>query len=136
MHLNSQDLLGSSSPIKQSSKGKISSFLDQDLSGSRGGQSGFHLEVEQIAEKFDSSHSNQKQSLNSGGTNLLGDLGTLNKKVDVASGSRNYPTLNVGSFSAVDDSTLQLDTIALIKPVSTKNVTSAVNNKGIELDSK
>lgn len=44
------------------------------------------------------------------------------------------PSLNVASFSAVDDSTLQLETIAPIKPGSTKNNAAKNFNNFIDLE--
>ena len=64
---------------------------------------------------------------------LLGESETIDRRA-IGGESRNLPSLNVASFSAVDDSTLQLETIAPLKPGSTKNIATKNLNKVIDLE--
>ena len=62
--------------------------------------------------------------MNSGATHGQGESDVINKKASV---TRNNPSINVNSFSGVDDSTLQLDTIGPAK----QNAPSSTKNRGL-----
>ena len=93
--------------------------LGRDHSGGTFRES-FKLEIEKVTDKNDNSGTdsrNQIITLNSGGGI---DLTTAvhNNPTGMTISSRNHPSFNIGSFNNVDDSTIQLDTIAPIKPAS------------------
>lgn len=87
--------------------------IDQNLNGSQS-ESGFHFEVEKVAEKKEPG----LKTVNSGPSNKQTEEETIGHKpttYGVAS-SRNQISLNVGSFGGNSESTLQLETIAPVKP--------------------
>ena len=122
--LNSSPLRNNSSPNKKE-KANVDSFFDQDLSGVQS-QGVFQLEIEKVA--MERGHFENIDTINSGGANS--STNAIGTKMTTQLPSRNHPSLNPGSLSGQEEmTTLQLDTIAPIRPIAPSSTKNIVLNK-------